>query len=178
LRRPLPNPRAKALLGATSIEPRAAPSLEHLGFTNQNERGETKMRSEAEETPSAADLDAIYGSKFLSGSDLGDSRLKLRIAKVRKEELRNKDGIEMKFVLYFDGSSRRLVLNKTNSRALARALGDAPANWIGASVSLRADHEVTFGGKPSLRLEVLTNTTKPGRNSPGPDDGLNDDITF
>jgi hypothetical protein len=135
------------------------------------------MRNDAEKTPSAADFEAIYGSKFLSGSDLGEDRPTMRIAKVRKEELPNNDGMEMKLVLYFEGSSKRLVLNKTNSRALARALGEDPANWIGAFVSLRADHEATFGGKPSLRLEVLTNTPKPGRNGPGPD-GLNDDIPY
>jgi hypothetical protein len=133
------------------------------------------MRNDTDETPSAADLDAIYGSKFLCASDLSARGLKLRIAKVRKEEFLIEDRIEMKFLLYFEG---RLVLNETNIRALAGAFGDAPANWIGASVDLSADHEVTFEGKPSLRLEVLTNTTKPGRNGPGPDDGLNDDIPY
>ena len=36
-------------------------------------------------TPTEADLDACYGSKFLSATDLGDRKLRTKIGRVRME---------------------------------------------------------------------------------------------
>jgi len=106
-------------------------------------------------TPTAADLDAIYGARFFTGYDLGDRRPALTIVKVSVEELRSKESTDKKFVLHFEESTKVLALNKTNTRALVKVLGNVPAKWIGAVIQLHADHEITFGGKPSLRLEVV-----------------------
>jgi hypothetical protein len=54
------------------------------------------------ETPTAADLDSAYGSKFLSASDLGDSKVKTRILKVRSKDLPQQEGTtRRKIVLFF-----------------------------------------------------------------------------
>ena len=43
-------------------------------------------------TPTEADLDDCYGSKYLSAADLGDKKIKTRIAKIRKEPMRQQGG--------------------------------------------------------------------------------------
>ena len=125
------------------------------------------MRNE-NKLPTAADLNAIYGARFYSGSDLGAQQPILTIDSVCVEDLRNKDGTEKKFVLHFVESTKVLALNKTNIRTLVKALGNDPAKWVGATIQLHADHEITFGGKPSLRLTVIK-APEPGLSGPDPD---------
>jgi hypothetical protein len=111
------------------------------------------------DTPTEHDLDQAYGSKYLSATDVGDRKIRTKIAKVRKEEMRTDDGkTRTKFVLYFEALDKPMVLNATNKDALVDKLGKTPANWIGASVGLFVDPKVTFAGKrvKGLRLRVLT----------------------
>ena len=64
-------------------------------------------------TPTEADLNDCYGSKYLSAADLGDKKIRTRLAKIRKEPMRQQSGTERpKFVIYFhdlgqaDGAQR------------------------------------------------------------------------
>ena len=67
------------------------------------------------ETPTEADLDSAYGSKFLSAADVGDRKIRSKILKVRKEDLRGKDDKSKKrLVLYLEGLDKPMVLNATN----------------------------------------------------------------
>jgi len=110
------------------------------------------------ETPTEHDLDTCYGSKYLATTDVGDRKIKSRIAKVRKEELRGDNGkARSKFILYFDTVDKPMVVNATNKNALVDKLGRDPAKWPGATVGIFVDPNVTFAGKrvPGLRLRVL-----------------------
>ena len=50
------------------------------------------------DTPTEADLDLAYGSQYLSATDIGDRKIRTKIAKVRKADLRgNDDKKRMKF---------------------------------------------------------------------------------
>ena len=40
------------------------------------------------DTPTEADLDQAYGSKFLSAADVGDRKIRTKITKVRKADVR------------------------------------------------------------------------------------------
>lgn len=106
-------------------------------------------------SPTAADLDAIYGSRFYNGSNLGANRPVLTIVRVGVEELRGKNGPELKALLHFKESTKLVALNKTNKAALEKVLGIEPEKWIGATIRLWADDANTFEDKPHLRLEVL-----------------------
>jgi hypothetical protein len=113
------------------------------------------------DTPTEADLESFYGSKYLSAADVGDRKIRDRLAKIRKEELRQDGGkTRKKFVLYFDGIDKGMVLNATNKQTLVDALGTKPADWIGAQIGIFAT-PVQFAGKTvqGLRLRVLG---KPG----------------
>jgi hypothetical protein len=121
-------------------------------------------------TPSEQDLESCYGSKYLSAADLGDQKIKARIARIRKEELRQDNGaVRGKFVLFFDVIDKGLVLNQTNKTVLVDALGKNPASWIGATVGLLAE-SVQFGGKTvrGLRVRVLHKPAAASAHPPAP----------
>ena len=108
-------------------------------------------------TPTEADLDDCYGSKYLSAADLGDKKIRTRIGKIRKETMRQQSGAERsKFVIYFTTLDKPMVLNATNKNVLVDELGKVPANWVGTDIGLYTEN-TQFGGKPvkGLRLRVL-----------------------
>jgi hypothetical protein len=116
------------------------------------------------ETPTEADLDQAYGSRYLSTGDVGEKKIKTKIAKVRKEDLRGQEGkTRTRFVLLFDSLDKALVLNATNKNEITNALGRVPAKWIGATVGLYVDDSVMFAGKRTkgLRLRVISPVTMP-----------------
>jgi hypothetical protein len=115
------------------------------------------------ETPTEADLDSAYGSQYLSTTDIGDRKVRTKIAKVRKAELRGNDGKppRTRVVLFFDSLDKGMVINATNKHELVTGLGKTPAKWVGASVGLYVDNNVMFAGKRTkgLRLRVLGSVT-------------------
>lgn len=113
-------------------------------------------------TPTEAELNECYGSKYLSAADLGDKKIRTRIAKVRKEAMRQQSGSERsRFVLYFTTLDKPMVLNATNKNALTDKLGTVPADWINTEIGLYIE-STTFAGKPvkGLRLKVLSGPKK------------------
>jgi hypothetical protein len=112
------------------------------------------------ETPSEADLDQAYGSRFLQASDIGDKKIRSKISRVRKEDMTDRETGKKKvrFVIFFESIDKGLILNATNKNMLVDALGKQPASWIGASVGIFVDPNVTYGNKRTggLRLRVLT----------------------
>ena len=113
------------------------------------------------DTPTEADLDAAYGSKYLSSADIGDSKIRTRISKVRKEMLKGNDGRErLKFILFLNNVDKPMVVNATNKEELVTALGRIPANWSGAELGLYVV-PTQFAGRPTkgLRIRVLSKPT-------------------
>lgn len=103
------------------------------------------------------DFDDLYGSKYLSAADLHGKMPRWTLGKVEIRNLPEKDGtMKRKFVVFFAGEDKILVLNKTNAQRLAQAFGKDRTNWIGATVELYA--EMTSLGKEGVRLRPL----KPG----------------
>ena len=151
------------------------------------------------DTPTEADLDLAYGSKYLGTADVGSRKIRARIQRVGKDQLTSKDGgpKRMKFILFFDALDKGLVLNATNKDELVGKLGRVPAKWIGASVGLFVDPNVSFAGRRTggIRLRVFepvkAKTPKPTKPAPAnewpeetgdpgfsPDPDLNDDPNF
>jgi hypothetical protein len=120
---------------------------------------------EYHDTPTEADLDACYGSKYLSAAEVGDQKIKTRIAKVRKQALQQQGGgTRIKFIVSFTNIDKELVLNATNINALVAVLGRIPADWKGAEVGVFTEPTI-MAGKPTrgVRLRVLN---KPSRTAP------------
>ena len=116
------------------------------------------------ETPTEADVDACYGSKYLYATEIGDRKIRTRIERIRKQALQQQGGgTRTKFILSFGTLDKELVLNATNKNELVTALGRTPANWVGASIGILVDSNVMFAGKRTkgLRLRVLAPAAKP-----------------
>jgi hypothetical protein len=104
-----------------------------------------------------SDFDALYGSKYYSSPDLHGETPRHRIGKVALVELKEKDGsTKRKYLVYFDGVEKALVVNKTNAQKLAAAFGKDHANWIGMGVELYS--EMTGLGKEGVRVRPLKPT--------------------
>ncbi len=104
-----------------------------------------------------SDFDDLYGSKYFSAADLHGETPRHRIGKVELAELKEKDGsTKSKYLVYFEGAEKALVLNKTNAKKLAAAYGKDHPKWIGMEVELYA--EMTGLGKEGVRLRPLKPT--------------------
>jgi hypothetical protein len=130
-------------------------------------------------TTATEDFDLLYGSKYLSAADLKGQRPRCTIGKVEVAELKEKDGsTRRKFVVYFEGEDKALVVNKTNATKLAMAFGKDNAEWVGARVELYS--EMTSLGKEGVRLQPLKTVSKTAvaPKPPTIDPELNDEIPY
>ena len=124
------------------------------------------------------EFDDLYGSKYLSAADLHGEMPRRKIGKVEIVDLKDKDGsTKRKFVVFFAGEDKSLVLNKTNAQRLAQAYGKDRAEWIGAGVELYA--EMTSLGKEGVRLRPLRQAAAaaPPATKPAASD-MNEEIPF
>jgi hypothetical protein len=122
--------------------------------------------------PDEYEFDSLYGSKYLSVADLKDAEPRLKIGKVGVEELRDKNGTtKRKYVMWFEGIEKGLVINKTNAKKLADAYGKDTSKWIGQIVQLYPE-DTTFG--KGIRVRPLRKPATPAE----PDRDLNDAIPF
>lgn len=82
----------------------------------------------------------LFPSPWLNASDLAGRIITVRIASVSLEEMRQPDGkMELKAILTFDRAHKRMILNKTQARAIADILGaQAFADWPGHKIQLSA----------------------------------------
>jgi hypothetical protein len=131
---------------------------------------ETKMNSFE---PTEKDFESVYGSKFLSAGEIVavGSKKRAKIAKVDMADLRQdgSSGTRRRFILFFEGVDKGMVLNQTNASALKDALGKNPTKWVGADVVLTVE-QVAFGNKrvPGLRLRVLAKPVGPAATPTAP----------
>lgn len=94
-----------------------------------------------------------FPSKYLKADDLRGREARVTIARVEREKL----GDEFKPVVYFNGKEKGVVLNKTNSYAIAAAYGDETTDWFGNDVILFSVM-TEYGGKtaPAIRVRIPT----------------------
>jgi hypothetical protein len=118
------------------------------------------------------EFDSLYGSKYLSVTDLKDGEPRFKVGKVEVADLREKNGTtKRKYVMLFEGVEKGLVINKTNARKLAETYGKKSSKWIGQIVQLYAE-ETSFG--KGVRVRPIRKPATPAE----PDPDLNDAIAF
>ena len=79
-------------------------------------------------------INDLFPSKYLKAADLKGRTIKVKIQKVEIEEI-GQDKTK-KPVIYFDGTERGMVLNKTNGVEIAATHGDDTAGWPGQEIEL------------------------------------------
>jgi hypothetical protein len=93
---------------------------------------------------------ATRKSRFLSKQEVGGG-LTVKIDVLRKENVApNGEKPEERCVLYFEGDTKPLVLNSTNAKRIAKALGTEESDdWRGKEIELYHDENVEFSGRPT-----------------------------
>jgi hypothetical protein len=110
------------------------------------------------------DFDALYGSKYISDADLKGRQPTLTVGKVEIAELHEKNGsTKRKYVMWFEGATKALVINQTNARKLADVYGKQTQNWIGQKIQLYSE-DTSFGKGVRVRpLRKPTTLTEPDK---------------
>ena len=121
-------------------------------------------------------INSAFPSNYLKASDLGEAQPVVTIDRVTVEPVgRDK---EMKPVVYFQGKTKGIVLNKTNSKKIAEiAESHETDDWAGVQIKLYAT-EVEFSGEQveAIRIKAPKQTAKakpkPVEREPGEDDDV------
>ena len=90
-----------------------------------------------------------YASKYLKAEHLQGRTVRVQITRVEEDVEMGKEK-ELKDVVYFNGTWRPLVLNKTNAESLAQILGDDSDSWAGGNVVL---YPVETQTGPGIRIQ-------------------------
>ena len=102
-------------------------------------------------------IGSAFPSKYLKAADIPDDRpVNVVMDHVTIENVAGNDNPDdEKPVLYFQGKTKGMVLNKTNSGILSDAYGDETDDWAGKPVQLTTT-ETLFQGKmvPCLRVKI------------------------
>jgi hypothetical protein len=88
-------------------------------------------------------------SKYMKKEDCGDDGILVTIAALKQENVApdNKPE-ELKWILYFRGDFKPLVLNGTNTKLIEKALGsDETDDWTGREIVLFNDENVEYMGE-------------------------------
>ena len=101
-----------------------------------------------------------YPSDFLKADDLGGKEVTVTIASCEFESIGQGHDKEQKLILSFVGKSKRMVLNKTNARTVAKLYGDETDMWPGKRIAIAAK-EVEFQGDQVWALRVSLKAPAP-----------------
>jgi hypothetical protein len=77
-------------------------------------------------------IDQMFPSKFLRCADLDGKPMRVTIQSLKREDV----GGEQKIIMSFANGTKQLILNKTNARSIAKALGDETKGWLGKDIVL------------------------------------------
>ena len=96
-------------------------------------------------------INDAFPSKYLKAADLKGKPVALTIKETKSENV----GDDLKLVVYFKGTDKGLVLNKTNAKSFALVTGSADTDdWSGKKITLYPT-KVEFQGSrvPAIRVE-------------------------
>jgi hypothetical protein len=97
-----------------------------------------------------------FPSAYIKATDLNGQRVKIKMHRVVMEDV----GDDHKPVLYFYGTEKKMVLNKTNANEITDAYGDDTVNWDGQVIELY-HARVDFGGKKVDAIRVNAAINRP-----------------
>jgi hypothetical protein len=104
-------------------------------------------------------IDTMFPSRFLCAADLTKHPQggRLTIKNVVSESMRDfmtGDSVS-KYVLYFEGHTKGMVLGKAVTRQIAKSLGNETDDWMGKEITLFVDSQKMFGEtKPVIRARA------------------------
>jgi hypothetical protein len=93
-------------------------------------------------------------SKYLKAADLNGKKTVAKISGVELVQFENDGVSSSKPAISFEGKSKAMVLNATNTAALIHAFGAQSEDWLGGEVELSSKHYPAFG-KDGLVLDPV-----------------------
>ena len=115
------------------------------------------------------DINAAFPSNWLKSPDLGGRDVTVEMADVRLEEVGQGADAEELPVLYFQGQTKGLILNKTNARTISGLYGSETTGWSGRAVTLYPT-TTTYGSetRDCIRIKAPTGPVAPAEPPPPP----------
>jgi hypothetical protein len=86
--------------------------------------------------PKPVDWDELYPGRFLKAGEFKGKQVTLRIASVDVEELIGDKGAQIKGIISFDRTEKKLALNRTNGICIKEMFGKKLSEWVGKRVTL------------------------------------------
>jgi len=121
-------------------------------------------------------------SKYLKQSDVPDPVIVTLHSLKKVNVARDDEDPEYRWTVKFAELAKPMVLNVTNLKRLAKALGDDTDDWLNKQVECYTDPDIEFGGNivGGLRLRGIRKAAAPARpqiqRQPGDDES--DSIPF
>ena len=94
-------------------------------------------------------MSSAFPSAYLKAADLNGRRITIQMDRVEMEDI----GGDHKPVLYFLGTDKKMVLNKTNASEIIDTYGDETESWRGQTIELY-EARVEFQGKKVNAIRV------------------------
>jgi hypothetical protein len=124
-----------------------------------------------------------FPSRFFKAADISGDGLSSKIAKVEQEKVGPDQ--ELKWVVYFKGQDKQLILNGTNWDLIAAALREEDSdNWIGKTIELFPT-QTQFGKKMVDCIRVRRHrpaaqgaSARPANDAADIDESLDDEIPY
>jgi hypothetical protein len=118
-------------------------TLEHLQFDKEN----------VDVNIFSAEMFEYLSAEMLPGNKV----VSLTVKGVEETEIAGPRGTDMKVVISFVERPKKLILNKTNARAIAKTLGPETDDWRGASITMGVESvKVGRNVVPSIRIRGAT----------------------
>jgi hypothetical protein len=110
-------------------------------------------------------ISEAFPSKFVQASDLNGREVRLTIASLTFEKMSDQSE---KLCIYFRGTDKGLVLNKTNASTIADMHGDDTDLWVGKQITIFPT-KVDFQGKrvDAIRVKFIQQPAALGGGMPG-----------
>jgi len=106
--------------------------------------------------------------EYMTGEMIGDKSVTLTISEVELQDVTSNRGTESKPIVTFVERDKKWVLNKTNARFLAEAMGPETTEWHGRQIKLIAPMISAFGkNMRAVRVERVL-PVKKGKNNGKP----------
>ncbi len=104
------------------------------------------------------DMNQAFPSEYIKSADLQGKEVPLIIDHVVMKDVGQANAPDIKPVVYFKGTEKGLILNKTNSNTVCEMYGYESDMWCDKPITL-ITIQTEYQGKPCLGLRVKINGT-------------------
>jgi hypothetical protein len=83
-----------------------------------------------------SDYRSMFDRDYIAAFDLAGKDATITITKVEGRKLKSDRGEQLKPVIWFEGSDKAFIGNKTNTKTIAAMYGNQTEDWIGKQITI------------------------------------------